>query len=171
MKDRMKRIFTLCAIALLSSVGIKAQTFSNASSSLPDSYNSGNCVGFTDMDNDGYDDIVVLDGSNTVKVLYQDGSGNFTEVNYGEVSNNSQWGMTIGDYDNDGHKDVFAGGSYDGVHVKHINAIGEWSDFDLDNGSMFMQACNFADIDNDGQLDVFGCHDDEMVLLWTTTKI
>lgn len=166
MKDRMKRIFTLCAIALLSSVGIKAQTFSNASSSLPDSYNSGNCVGFTDMDNDGYDDIVVLDGSNTVKVLYQDGSGNFTEVNYGEVSNNSQWGMTIGDYDNDGHKDVFAGGSYDGVHVKHINAIGEWSDFDLDNGSMFMQACNFADIDNDGQLDVFGCHDDALSRMW-----
>ena len=142
-------------MALLLAVATNAQTFSNASSSLPDSYNSGNCVGFTDMDNDGFDDIVVLDGSTTVKVLYQDGSGNFTEVNYGDVSSNNQWGMTIGDYDNDGHKDVFAGGSYDGVHVKHIDGIGQWSDFDLDNGSMFMQACNFADIDNDGQLDVF----------------
>jgi hypothetical protein len=42
-------------------------------------------VGFTDMDNDGYDDIVVLDGSQAVKVLYQDGSGNFVEVDYGSV--------------------------------------------------------------------------------------
>lgn len=160
------RIFALLTTALLISLVSNAQTFSNASSSLPDSYNSGNCVGFTDMDNDGFDDIVVLDDSKTVKVLYQDGSGNFSEVNYGEVSNNNQWGMTIGDYDNDGHKDVFAGGSYDGVHVKHIDGIGQWSDFDLENGSMFMQACNFADIDNDGQLDVFGCHDDALSRIW-----
>jgi hypothetical protein len=62
---------------------------------------------------------------------------NLPEVNYGDVSNNNQWGMTIGDYDNDGHKDVFSGGSYDGVHVKHIDAVGQWSDFDLANGSMF----------------------------------
>jgi hypothetical protein len=160
------RIFALISTALLLACASNAQTFSNASSSLPDSYNSGNCVGFTDMDNDGFDDIVVLDGSTTIKVLYQDGAGNFTEVNYGDVSNNSQWGMTIGDYDNDGHKDVFAGGSYDGVHVKHIDGIGQWSDFDLDNDYMFMQACNFADIDNDGQLDVFGCHDDALSRIW-----
>lgn len=160
------RNFLFGAFALVIALSSNAQTFSNASSSLPDSYNSGNCVGFTDMDNDGYDDIVVLDGSTTVKVLYQNGAGEFTEVNYGDVSNNNQWGMTIGDYDNDGHKDVFSGGSYDGVHVKHIDAIGQWSDFDLANGSMFMQACNFADIDNDGQLDVFGCHDDALSRTW-----
>ena len=142
------------------------QSFSNGSSILPDSYNSGNCVGFTDMDNDGLDDIVVLDQSNTVKVLYQDASGGFTEVDYGNVSNSNQWGMTIGDYDNDGHKDVFSGGAYDGVHVKHIDAVGVWSDMSLENGSMFMQACNFADIDNDGQLDVFGCHDDALSRMW-----
>jgi len=160
------RIFAFSVSVCLFAFAANAQTFSNASSSLPDSYNSGNCVGFTDMDNDGYDDIVVLDGSTTVKVLYQDGAGNFSEVNYGDVSNNNQWGMTIGDYDNDGHKDVFAGGSYDGVHVKHIDGVGQWSDFDLENGSMFMQACNFADIDNDGQLDVFGCHDDALSRIW-----
>ena len=160
------RFFLLSSVALLLVVSTNAQTFVNVSSTLPSSYNSGNCVGFTDMDNDGYDDIVVLDGSQAVKVLYQDGSGNFVEVDYGSVSSNGQWGMTIGDYDNDGHKDVFSGGAYDGVHVKHIDAVGEWSDFDLDNGNMFMQACNFADIDNDGQLDVFGCHDDALSRIW-----
>ncbi len=163
---KMKKQLLILVFAFAVVFMSNAQTFSNVSSSLPDSYNSGNCVGFTDMDNDGFDDIVVLDGSTTVKVLYQDGSGNFSEVNYGNVSNNNQWGMAIGDYDNDGHKDVFSGGSYDGVHVKHIEDIGQWSDFDLDNGSMFMQGCNFADIDNDGQLDVFGCHDDGLSRIW-----
>lgn len=118
------------------------------------------------MNNDGYDDIVVLDQSKTIKVLYQDGAGTFEEFDYGDVSSNNQWGMTIGDYDNDGHKDIFAGGAYDGVHVKHIDAVGVFSDFDLDNGSMFMQACNFADIDGDGQLDAFGCHDDALSRMW-----
>ncbi len=154
---------------ILSGTGLAAaaQTFQNANADLPATYNSGNCVGFTDMNNDGFDDIVVLDQSKTVKVLYQDGDGAFTEVDYGSVSNSNQWGMTIGDYDNDGHKDVFSGGSYDGVHVKHIDAVGSYYDMQLDNGNMFMQACNFADIDNDGQLDVFGCHDDALSRMWS----
>ena len=161
----MRKLFLSLSFAAACSLAM-AQSFSNASSSLPGDYNSGNCVGFTDMDNDGLDDIIVLDQSKTVKILYQDASGGFTEVDYGNVSNSNQWGMTIGDYDNDGHKDVFSGGAYDGVHVKHIDAVGDWSDMDLENGSMFMQACNFADIDNDGQLDAFGCHDDALSRMW-----
>jgi len=160
----MRNLILLCALAFAGLT--QAQSFSNASSLLPNGYNSGNCVGFTDMNNDGYDDIVVLDQSKTIKVLYQDGAGTFEEFDYGDVSSNNQWGMTIGDYDNDGHKDIFAGGAYDGVHVKHIDAVGVFSDFDLDNGSMFMQACNFADIDGDGQLDAFGCHDDALSRMW-----
>ena len=126
----MRHIFLTITFALACGL-VLGQTFSNGSGTLPDSYNSGNCVGFTDMDNDGLDDIVVLDQSKTVKVLYQDAFGGFTEVDYGNVSNSNQWGMTIGDYDNDGHKDVFAGGAYDGVHVKHIDAVGSSSDMDL----------------------------------------
>jgi len=160
----MRNLILLCALAFAGLT--QAQSFSNASSLLPNGYNSGNCVGFTDMNNDGYDDIVVLDQSKTIKVLYQDGAGTFEEFDYGDVSSNNQWGMTIGDYDNDGHKDIFAGGAYDGVHVKHIDAVGVFSDFDLDNGYMFMQACNFADIDGDGQLDAFGCHDDALSRMW-----
>ena len=39
----------------------QAQTFTNASNLLPDTYNSGGCVGFADLDGDGYDDLIVLD--------------------------------------------------------------------------------------------------------------
>jgi hypothetical protein len=161
----MKHVRLLLPAVALSTAAF-GQTFTNASANLPGTFRSGNCVGFTDMDNDGRDDIVVLDQSKTVRVLYQGADGAFTAVNYGTVSNSNQWGMVIADYDNDGHKDVFSGGSYDGVHVKHIDAVGVATDVQLTNGQMFMQACNFADIDNDGQLDAFGCHDDGLSRMW-----
>jgi hypothetical protein len=157
---------TLLALAAASGLVANAQTFTNSNNLLPDSYHSGNCVGFLDMDGDGFDDIAVLDDSKVFKVLYQVAPGDFQEVDYGAVSGNNQWGMTIADYDNDGHKDMFSGGAYDGVHIKNINAVGDFTSFDLSNGSMFMQACNFADIDNDGQLDAFGCHDDALSRMW-----
>ena len=161
----MKKLL-IAFLLLVASNSSWAQLFEDATDLLPNAYHSGNCVGFVDMDNDGLDDIVVLDQSKTVKVLYQVTAGSFEEVDYGSISNSNQWGMTIADYDHDGHKDIFSGGSYDGVHVKNIAGIGDWSDFDLENGSMFMQACNFADIDGDGQLDVFGCHDDALSRIW-----
>lgn len=144
----------------------QAQTFTNASNLLPDTYNSGGCVGFADLDGDGYDDLIVLDQSNTLHTLYQTPAGSFTDYNLGEVSGASQWGMCVADFDNDGHKDVFSGGSYDGVFVQKITAPGVHTSMELVNGSMFMQACNWVDIDNDGLLDVFGCHDDALSRMW-----
>ena len=155
----------LFALAMTASVA-HAQTFTNSSNLLPDTYNSGGCVGFADMDGDGYDDLIVLDQSNTLHTLYQTPEGGFVDYNLGQVSNNSQWGMCVADFDNDGHKDVFSGGSYDGVHVQHITAPGVSNTLELADGSMFMQACNWVDIDNDGVLDVFGCHDDALSRMW-----
>ena len=148
----------------------RAQTFTNASNLLPDTYNSGGCVGFADLDGDGYDDLIVLDQSTTLHTLYQTPEGTFTDYNLGQVSNASQWGMCVADFDNDGHKDVFSGGSYDGVFVQKITAPGVHTSMDLANGSMFMQACNWVDIDNDGVLDVFGCHDDALSRMWKGTE-
>lgn len=151
---------------LLLTAAASAQSFTNSSALLPGTYNSGNCVGFTDVDNDGFDDVVVLDQSRDLIVLYQNGDGTFTEVAFGQVSNAGQWGMCIADYDNDGHKDVFSGGSYDGVHVWNIDGPGVSSVIPMTNNQLFMQACNFADINNDGQLDVFACHDDALSRMW-----
>lgn len=162
----MRKSLTLFAAMAIGLVSAKAQTFTNSSSILPDSYNSGGCVGFTDMDGDGFDDLIVLDQSNTLHILYQGAGGTFSDYNLGPVSGSSQWGMCVADFDNDGHKDVYSGGSYDGVHVQHITAPGVSTSLELENGSMFMQACSWADIDNDGVLDVFGCHDDALSRMW-----
>ena len=154
------------ALACLFRFTLLGQVFFNGNTLLPDTYNSGGCVGFTDMDGDGFDDLVVLDQSNDLHVLYQGADGSFIDTDFGQVSSSNQWGMCVADYDNDGHKDVFSGGSYDGVHVQHITAPGVSDSFSLEPGSMFMQACNWADINNDGYLDVFACHDDALSRMW-----
>ena len=158
---------TLATAILFGAFGLAhAQSFSNGNNNLPQTFNSGGCVGFADLDGDGYDDLVILDQSRSLHTLYQNTDGSFTDYPLGNVSGASQWGMCVGDFDNDGHKDVFSGGSYDGVHLMHITSPGQGTLSDLNNGSMFMQACNMADVDQDGVLDVFACHDDAVSRLW-----
>jgi hypothetical protein len=161
----MKQFYLwLTALALLPA-GLAAQSFTNMSNLLDDSYNSGGCVGVTDMNNDGSDDIILLDNSNHLKVLYNL-PGGFVEDDYGVLSSAEQWGFTVGDLDNDGHNDVISGGNFDGVHLTMIDGIGMSQSDDLNNGMLFMQGCNMADIDNDGALDYFACHDVGLSRIW-----
>ncbi len=118
------------------------------------------------MNQDGLDDIVLLDDANHLRILYRTGEG-FDEVDYGTVSGNNQWGFTVGDMSNDGHNDVISGGAYDGVHYIEITSPGVFEASGLTNGSMFMQACNVVDINNDGWLDFFACHDDGLSRMWS----
>jgi hypothetical protein len=140
--------------------------FTNASSRMSGTTNSGGCIGVVDMNGDGLDDMAKLHNSRTVIVDYQNSDGSFTGVDYGTIAGESQWGWSIGDMDNNGHKDVIAGGSYDGVHYLNIPSVGNSSLSDLDNGSMFMQCNNIADINNDGANDFFACHDDAAPRQW-----
>ena len=163
---RMNQIrLSFLSMLLMSSVLVSAQTFNLSTELLNGSFNSGGPIGFIDVDNDGLDDVVVFDQGEDVNILYQTATG-FNPVHYGEVSSSNQWGACIGDIDNDGIKDIFAGGSYDGVHLMRIGTGGNFEMDNLDNGQMFMQACNMADLDNDGVLDAFGCHDDALSRMW-----
>jgi len=161
----MKKIYAIAAVLLCAPALMNAQSFSNSDAMLPGTYNSGGCVGVNDMNQDGIDDIVLLDDANHLRILYGSGEG-FNEVDYGTVSGNNQWGFTVGDMSNDGHNDVISGGAYDGVHYVEITAPGVFESSGLNNGNMFMQACNISDINNDGWLDFFGCHDDATSRMW-----
>lgn len=162
-----KRLTLGMVIATALPVALSAQiSFTNASDLLSNTTTSGGCMGVVDMNGDGLDDICKLHNSRIFQVDYQNADGSFTLVNYGAVADEGQWGMSIGDISNDGHKDLICGGSYDGVHYLNITSPGVASLVDLNNGSMFMQCNNMADIDNDGHNDFFACHDDAAPRQW-----
>lgn len=155
----MKKIY-LFLMSVVAVGASNAQTFTNSTGLLPTSYNSGGCTGVVDMNNDGLDDIVILDQSTNLKIAYQQANGSFSVSSFGTVSGGEQWGMCVGDVDNDGHKDVMCGGHYDDVHIVNIDGPGDYVQADYSWASIYMQGCNLADIDNDGWLDGFACHDD-----------
>ncbi len=141
-------------------------SFTDHSSLLNGTYHSGGVTGVVDMNGDGLDDIVITDDSRHIFIEYQNPDGSFTQHDYGVISPMNQWGAAVGDIDADGHKDIFSGGSYDGVHLMQISQPGTSAVVALNNGNMFMQCANVADIDNDGWLDAFGCHDDADSRIW-----
>ncbi|MBK9073398.1 MAG: VCBS repeat-containing protein [Flavobacteriales bacterium] len=145
-----------------------AQTFTlNTTPLTNEAARSGGCVGIADMDGDGLDDLILLHQSKTLSIDYQNADGSFTSYPYGTVSASSQWGMAVGDVDNDGHKDFVSGGNGDGVHFVEIGGRGVYTPVtNLNNGSMFMQGMNMMDINNDGSLDIFGCHDNAANRIW-----
>ena len=155
-------VFALCAPLVLN-----AQfSFTNATNLKSNTTNSGGCMGVVDMNGDGLDDMAILHNSRVFMVDYQNPDGTFTLVQYGQVSNSGQWGWAIADVDQDGHKDMISGGSYDGVRYVRISQPGTSSSANLNNGNMFMQCNNIVDINNDGHNDFWACHDDAAPRQW-----
>jgi hypothetical protein len=165
----MTKQYVGIAAAMMLAVGTSAQpAFTDATTLLGHPAHSGGCMAVTDMDGDGLDDVVQLDGSEHVYVLYQETDGSFTTVDYGTISNASQWGWAIADLANDGHKDVVSGGNYDGTHLLSITARGVYTLSDLDGPGIFTQNMSIGDVDNDGHVDVLACHDNGAPNLWFT---
>ncbi len=161
-------IRTLLSLATITGTLLApAQTFTlNTTPLTNEAARSGGCVGIADMDGDGYDDLILLNQSKVLSIDYQSANGSFTSYAYGTISSNSQWGMAVGDVENDGHKDFVSGGNGDGAHFVEISARGVYTTSTLNNSVMFMQCMNMMDINNDGALDVFGCHDNAAPRIW-----
>ena len=154
----MKKMYSVSLLLLMTTIGW-SQTF--VQGTLPGTNRSGGVTGVWDMNNDGLNDIVVMDQSTTLRILYQQPNGSFVQVNTATSAlGQAQWGMTVADFDNDGFGDVMCGGNYDGVHFYNIDGNGNAVMTTNTSADIFMQACLFGDINNDGWLDAFACHDD-----------
>ncbi|MBL7953076.1 MAG: VCBS repeat-containing protein [Flavobacteriales bacterium] len=165
----MLKNLTLGIPALLVAPLTMAQlSFTNATDRMSNVTISGGCMGVVDMNGDGLDDIAKLHNARQFQVDYQNADGTFTLVDYGQVSNSGQWGWAIADLDNNGHKDMVSGGSYDGSHYVRITSPGVYTLADLNGPDIFTQAMSMGDVDNDGRVDVFACHDDGAPNLWFT---
>ncbi|MEO6758673.1 MAG: FG-GAP-like repeat-containing protein, partial [Saprospiraceae bacterium] len=155
---------TTLLLLLLWSAAASAQTsFTNQTRLLsPAKHYSGVAIAILDMDGDGRDDIVRMDGGNLVNIEHQSAPNQpFLHLEVGTVNGSSQWGMCAADVDNNGMGDLLTGGFYDGVKILRANADGTAYTMDeYDTPSTFVQGVNFADINNDGWVDAFICHDD-----------
>ncbi len=126
-------------------------------------------IAFFDYDNDGWLDILVLNGSRiggvpagTSNRLYKNNrDGTFTDVTEKAGLIRTGWaqGVTIGDYNNDGHEDIFI--TYWGQNVLYRNnGDGTFTDVTkqaglLQEGVHWGSGCTFVDYDRDGRLDLF----------------
>ena len=126
-------------------------------------------VAFFDYDNDGWLDLLVLNGSRlegappgTSNRLYKNNrDGTFTDVTEQAGLTRAGWAsaVTVGDYDNDGHDDLFI--TYYGQNVLYRNnGNGTFTDVTAkaglaDSQTRYASGCTWVDYDRDGRLDLF----------------
>ncbi len=118
-----------------------------------------------DYDNDGDLDLFVANEGNQKNNLYRnDGAGTFTKITTGNVVNdlNDSFGASWGDYDNDLDLDLFIanhGGQSNGLYTN--NGDGTFTKVTTGvvvTNSGYSVGSTFADIDNDGDLDLYACN-------------
>jgi len=129
----------------------------------------GSGVAFLDYDSDGWLDVLVLCGTRlegappgaTNRLYKNNRDGTFTDVTEQAGLTRSGWAsaVTIGDYDNDGHDDLFI--TYYGHHVLYRNnGDGTFTDV-TEKAGLHQEAvrygagCTWVDYDRDGHLDLF----------------
>ena len=165
----MRRTLPLAAALSFCSTLIAQPAFTDGSALLSHTAYSSGCMAVTDMDGDGLDDIVQLDQADHVYVLYQNTDGSFTTYDYGSLNDSNQWGWAIADLNNDGHKDICSGSSGSTNFVK-ITARGVYTFSQLDGPGIFTQGMSMGDLDNNGRVDVFACHDNGPPNIWFTNS-
>jgi enediyne biosynthesis protein E4 len=129
----------------------------------------GVCV--ADYDGDGYQDIYFVNGRDlyhrgikTRNALYHNnGDGTFTDVTEKAGVPGTAYGLGCvwGDYDNDGHPDLYVT-QYGKNILYHNNGNGTFTDVTdkagvggMDFGTMFHTGATFFDYDRDGYLDLY----------------
>ncbi len=133
---------------------------------LPETMGPG--VAFIDYDNDGWQDIFIVNGMDwpghaqkhsTPKLYHNNHDGTFTDVTHKAGLDVELFGMgvAVGDYDNDGFDDLFVT-TMGQSHLFHNNGNGTFTDMTQKAGLMgpkeFSTSAAWVDYDKDGKLDL-----------------
>jgi hypothetical protein len=134
---------------------------------LPETMGPG-CA-FIDYDNDGYPDILLVNGTDwpghhhagptTPKLYHNNHDGTFTDVTHKAGLDVPMFGLgaAVGDYDNDGFDDLFIT-ALGQSHLFHNNGNGTFTEVTKSAGmqgpSEFSTSAAWVDYDRDGKLDL-----------------
>jgi len=152
----MKKIILL-GLLLAGSQLLQAQiTFTSQSIST-----TGSNRALVDMNGDFLDDVVSITSTN-IQIYYQQSDGSLNEVNIvtTPADYSPSWSLAAADYDRNGYTDLLYGGG-SGVTFMRANSNGTQYTEVSGPEYVFSQRSNFVDINNDGHLDAFVCHDVE----------
>ncbi len=154
----MKPILSLLVTFITIQFSFGQISFSNQTNLIPplSGNNSEPCA--LDMNGDYLDDVVRVN-NNQLIISHQNEDGTYT-TSYFDVpfQNAASWSITGGDIDKNGFTDLIFGG---GNNVSFIYADDDgngYTEHFIDD-FIFSQRSTFIDINNDGHLDAFVCHD------------
>ncbi len=138
-------------------ISFKHSTGATGKKYLPETLGSG-CA-FTDLDGDGFPDILLLNGSGFPALYRNNRNGTFTDVTAasGLKINMKAMGVAVGDYDNDGRPDLHIT-ALDGDHLFHNEGGMRFRDVTKQSGIVnagFGTSATWFDYDRDGRLDLF----------------
>lgn len=121
--------------------------------------NSNYNMCIVDMNGDHLDDIVGV-SNNNMRVHFQNSGGGFTVTDFpiAGTSYMPGWSLCAGDLNKDGYNDLLLGSS-NGLTFWQSNNTGSAYTAITPGQYIFCQRTNFQDINNDGNLDAFSCHD------------
>jgi hypothetical protein len=128
-------------------------------------------VALFDYNNDGLIDILLVNGSSfevlqnpklprsCSRLFRNNGDGSFTDVTKESGLINDGWGVgvTVGDYDNDGYRDVFIT-NFGTNALFHNNGNGTFTNVTKEaglEGGNWSTGCAWGDYDRDGRLDLY----------------
>ena len=159
----------------LKNIPFRLDSSQTAAKNVPETMAGG--VAVFDYNGDGRPDIFFTNGADIAtlkksspkysnRLFRNDGNGVFTDVTAeaGLAGIGFDDGVAVGDYDNDGHPDLFVAGVH-GNTLYHNNGDGTFTDVtkkagldkwnDPDFGPLWAVAAAWVDVNNDGLLDLF----------------